>query len=154
MKLDIEGIETLATADRHQVLTTLGALFSGFAARDVDMLTGVYSDDADWVNAFGSVKRGNLEIVNYLRGLFADDNFNAGRLASPPKSHLRRLTSDIATVSTHLQIQGQGLVGGGEIKLRDNHSLRVLQKQADARWLVTSEMYMDVRQDQSYSGHF
>ena len=48
MKLDIEGIETLATADRHQVLTTLGALFSGFAARDVDMLTGVYSDDADW----------------------------------------------------------------------------------------------------------
>ena len=75
-------------------------------------------------------------------------------LAAPPKSHLRRLTSDIATVSTHLQIQGQGLVGGGEIKLRDNHSLRVLQKQADARWLsVTSEMFMDVRQDQSYSGH-
>ena len=99
------------------------------------------------------MKRGNLEIVNYLRGLFADANFNAGRLAAPPKSRLRRLTSDIATVSTHLQIQGQGLVGGGEIKLRDNHSLRVLQKQADARWLVTSEMYMDVRQDQSYSGH-
>ena len=79
MKLDIEGIETLAPADRHQVLTTLGALFSGFAARDVDMLTGVYSDDADWVNAFGSVKRGNLEIVNYLRGLFVDDNSTRAR---------------------------------------------------------------------------
>jgi len=43
------------------------------------MLTGVYSDDADWVNAFGSVKRGNLEIVNYLRGLFADDNSTRAR---------------------------------------------------------------------------
>jgi len=79
VKLDIEGIETLAAADRDQVLTALGALFSGFAARDVDMLTGVYSDDADWVNAFGSVKRGNLEIVNYLRGLFVDDNSTRAR---------------------------------------------------------------------------
>ena len=153
MKLDIEGIETLAATDRDQVLTTLGALFGGFAARDADMLAGVYSDDADWVNAFGSVKKGSVEIVNYLRGLFADTNFNAGRLVAPPKSRLRTLTSDIATVSTHLQVQGQGLVGGGEIKLRDNHSLRVLQKQADGRWLVASEMYMDVRQDQSYAGH-
>ena len=153
MKLDIEGIEALAPPDRAHVLKTLSALFGGFAARDADMLTGVYTDDADWVNAFGSVKRGSLEIVNYLRGLFADDNFNTGRLAAPPKSHVRRLTSNIATVSTHLQIQCQGLVGGGEIKLRDNHSLRVLQKQADARWLVASEMYMDVRQDRSYASH-
>ena len=65
MKLDIEGIETLATSDRHQVLTTLGALFSGFAARDVDMLTGVYSDDADGVNAFCSAKKGNLATVAF-----------------------------------------------------------------------------------------
>ncbi len=63
MKLDIEGIETLAAADRRQVLTTLGALFSGFAARDVDMLTGVYSDDADWVNAFRSQKTRQISIV-------------------------------------------------------------------------------------------
>ena len=59
MKLDIEGIETLAATDRDQVLTTLGALFGGFAARDADMLAGVYSDDADWVNAFGSMKKGS-----------------------------------------------------------------------------------------------
>ena len=153
MKLDIEGIEALAALDQHHILKTLSALFGGFAARDADMLTGVYTDDADWVNAFGSVKRGGLEIVTYLSGLFADDNFNAGRLVAPPKSRLRRLTTDIATVSTHLQIQGQGLVGGGEIKLRDNHSLRVLQRQVDGRWLVVSEMYMDVRQDQSYARH-
>jgi hypothetical protein len=28
----------------------------------------------------------------------------------------------------------------------DNHSRRVLQKQADGRWLIVSEHYMDVRQ--------
>jgi uncharacterized protein (TIGR02246 family) len=153
VNLDIQGTEVLSAPERAQVLATLGALFSGFAARDAQLLKGVYSDDADWVNAFGSVKKGSREIVGYLEGLFADKNFNAGRLAAPPKSRLRRLTNDIATVSTHLQIQGQGLVGGGEIKLRDNHSLRVLQKQAGGRWLIVSEIYMDARQEQSYAGH-
>jgi uncharacterized protein (TIGR02246 family) len=153
MKLDIQGLDVLPASDRAENLVTLSALFGGFAARDAAMLQKVYSDDADWVNAFGSVKRGGREIVDYLLGLFADANFNAGRLAAAPRSHLCQLTEDIATVSTHLQVHGQGLVGGGEIALRDNYSLRVLQKQADGRWLVVSEMYMDVRKDQSYAGH-
>ena len=37
-----------------------------------------YSDDADWVNAFGTVKRGRDDIVEYLRGLLRDQNFNRG----------------------------------------------------------------------------
>ena len=45
----------------------------------------MYSDDADWVNAFGTVKRGSKEIVDYLRGLFADDNFNRGEPDGPPR---------------------------------------------------------------------
>jgi ketosteroid isomerase-like protein len=52
-----------------------------------------------------------------------------------------------------LRIEGQGLVGGGAIPVRDNHSLRILQKQADGRWLIVSEMYMDANTQQSYSGH-
>lgn len=45
---------------------TLMALLSGFQERNADKLVGVYSADADWVNAFGSVKRGVDEIVEYL----------------------------------------------------------------------------------------
>ena len=68
------------------------ALLSGFQERNADKLVGVYSADADWVNAFGSVKRGADEIVEYLRGLFADDNFNAGSLKAPPDTSFRVLT--------------------------------------------------------------
>ena len=39
--------------------------------------------------------------------------------------------------SAHLQVEGQKLVGGGEIEVRDNFLLRVLQRQDDGKWLTT-----------------
>lgn len=143
----------LPPSDQIGIGRTLAALAEGFTCRDADKLIGVYTTDADWVNAFGSVKKGESEIVPYLRGLFADANFNAGELLAPPSSHLHMVTDTVVIVSTHLQIKGQRLIGGEEIQLRDNHSLRVLHKQADGRWLIVSEMYMDARQDQTYAGH-
>jgi uncharacterized protein (TIGR02246 family) len=151
--LHLEGLEAMPAADRGLITATLTALLTGFATRDADLLAGVYTADADWVNAFGSVKRGADEITAYLRGLFADENFDEGQLVAPPTSTLRRLGDDVALVSTQLQIRGQGLVGGGAIALRNNHSLRVLQRQADGAWRVVSEMYMDAREDRSYAGH-
>jgi uncharacterized protein (TIGR02246 family) len=151
--LTIDGLNQMPSPDARAIGDTVGRLLAGFIRRDADTLAPVYAADADWVNAFGSVKRGAQEIVSYLRGLFADANFNAGRMVASPQSHLRRLTSDVVTVSTHLRIAGQGLVGGGAIPVRDNHSLRVLQKQADGRWLIVSEMYMDANTEQSYIGH-
>ncbi|MFG1235660.1 hypothetical protein V5F63_00460 [Xanthobacter autotrophicus DSM 597] len=66
---------------------------------------------------------------------------------------MRMVTDTMVIVSTHLQIKGQRLIGGAEIQLRGNHSLRVLHKQADERWLIVSEMDKDTHQDQTYAGH-
>jgi uncharacterized protein (TIGR02246 family) len=151
--LRVDGLDAFDEPDRAELLATLGRLLAGFQQRDAVLLAGVYTPDADWVNAFGSVKKGASEIVDYLRGLFADANFDDGRLVAPPVNAIRRLSDDVALVSTHLQVAGQGLVGGGSIPLRDNHSLHVLQRQPDMRWQVVSEMYMDARSDQSYAGH-
>jgi uncharacterized protein (TIGR02246 family) len=149
----LTGLDALPDADQAPLLGTLAALFIGFQERNADKLANVYVPDADWVNAFGSVKKGDTEIVDYLRGLFADQNFNDGRFAAPPASNLRVVSDNVVIVSTHLQVTGQGLVGGDTIALRDNHSLHVLQKRADGAWRVVSEMYMDVRQDHSYINH-
>ena len=95
-------------------------------------------------------EKGGEEIVAYLRGLFADANFNAGELKAPPETALRVLTPEVVLVSAHLQVQGQKLVGGGEIEVRDNFSLRVLQRQDDGKWLIVSEMYNDANREQTY----
>ncbi|HEY1531297.1 MAG TPA: SgcJ/EcaC family oxidoreductase [Galbitalea sp.] len=152
-KLGLDGLDQFPDTDAAKLLGVLRNLLVGFQRRDASMLADVYSADADWVNAFGSVKEGAAEIVDYLRGLFADANFNDGEVVAPPRSAIRRLCDDVAVVSTHLQVSGQGLVGGGSIALRDNHSLHVLRKRPDGRWEVVSEMYMDARTDWSYVGH-
>jgi uncharacterized protein (TIGR02246 family) len=147
------GLSALATRDQEAITRTLTSLLAGFRERDADKLTDVYSDDADWVNAFGSVKQGRQEILTYLRGLFADANFNAGALKAPPQSSIRVLTDEVVIVSTHLVIEGQKLLDGGVIDERDNRSLHVLRRQSDGTWPVVSEIYMDANRDQSYAGH-
>jgi uncharacterized protein (TIGR02246 family) len=149
----MDELSTLPQVDQDAIGITLMALLSGFQERNADKLAGVYSADADWVNAFGSVKRGADEIVEYLRGLFADDNFNAGTVKAPPETSFRVLTPEILLVNAHLQVEGQKLVGGGEIQVRDNHSLRVLQRQKNGTWLIVSEMYNDANQESTYAGH-
>jgi uncharacterized protein (TIGR02246 family) len=145
-----EEISSLPQADQDAIGVTLIALMTGFRERDVEKLVGIYSSNADWVNAFGTVKKGGEEIVTYLRGLFSDANFNAGQLKAPPETAIRVLSPDVVVVSAHLQVEGQKLVGGGEIEVRDNFSLRVLQRQTDGTWLIVSEMYNDANRDETY----
>jgi uncharacterized protein (TIGR02246 family) len=141
---------SLPQADQDAITTTLLALSSGFQAREVNQLADVYSADADWVNAFGTVKKGSDEIVSYLQGLFADDNFNAGTLVTLPEVVIRVITPEVVLVSVHLRVAGQKLVGGGEIPERDNRSLRVLHRQPDGTWPIVSEMYNDANRDATY----
>jgi uncharacterized protein (TIGR02246 family) len=147
---DARDLSSLPQEDQESISRTLLALQSGFRERDAEQLAVVYASDADWVNAFGTVKRGATEIVQYLRGLFADDNFNAGTLTGPPTIAIRVLTDDVVLVSAHLQVEGQGVVGGGEIEIRDNYSLRVLHRQQDGSWKIVSEMFNDANRERTY----
>jgi len=85
----MDELSSLPQADQDAIGVTLMALLSGFQERNADKLANVYSADADWVNAFGSVKRGSDQIVEYLRGLFADDNRpTPASVCSVPRSSL------------------------------------------------------------------
>src|SRR5699024_7069946 len=69
-----------------EVLMRLG---KAFAACDVSGLEAVYAEDADWVNAFGSHCQGRDEIMAYLKTLFADARFGAGRMMGSPEASIR-----------------------------------------------------------------
>jgi uncharacterized protein (TIGR02246 family) len=142
----------LPQADQDAIGETLLGLVTGFRERDADKLADIYSDDADWVNAFGTVQKGGPAIVKYLTGLFADSNFNAGTVKGPPETSFRVVSPDVVIVSAHLVVEGQLLVGGEPMPDRNNFSLRVLQRQADGRWLIISEMYNDANEEETYVG--
>ncbi len=65
---DPNDISSLPQADQDAIAATLISLMTGFQQRDADKLVGIYTSDADWVNAFGTVKKGGDDIVEYLRG--------------------------------------------------------------------------------------
>jgi len=139
----------LPAADQEAIGKTLLTLLKAFDDRDAEPLNDVYSDDADWVNAFGTVKRGRREIVDYLTGLFRDDNFNRGELVGAPQIGFRVLDPGVVLVSAHLKVKGQGLEGGGTLD-RDNFSLRALQRQQNGSWLIVSEMFSDANAETTY----
>lgn len=146
---DFSSFSSLPQADQDAIGRTLGALLTGFKTRDVDALAGVYAEDADWVNAFGTVKHSRDGILDHLRGLFKDANFNRGELVGPPEVSFRVLTPEVVLVSAHLKVEGQGLVGGGTLD-RDNYSLRAMQRQDDGAWLIVSEMFQDANTETTY----
>jgi uncharacterized protein (TIGR02246 family) len=146
----VTDFSALPTADQEAIGKTLLTLLKAFDDRDAEPLLAVYSEDADWVNAFGTVKRGRDDIVEYLRGLFNDENFNRGELTGPPQTSFRVLGPDVVLVSAHLQVKGQGVVDGGTLD-RDNFSLRALQRGQDGSWLIVSEMFSDANTETTYA---
>jgi uncharacterized protein (TIGR02246 family) len=140
----------LPSDDQQAIGKTLLTLLTSFRDRDAEALRAVYSNDADWVDAFGTVKRGREEIVDYLSGLFAYDDFNRGEPEGPPETSFLVLTPEVVLVSARLRIKGQGLVGGGTLD-RANFSLCALQRQADGSWLIVSEMFQDANTETTFA---
>lgn len=138
--------------DAAAIEQTLRTLQVAFASRNAGPLRDVYVADADWTNAFGTTRSGRDAIVAYLEGLFADPHFGAGRLAGPPQVSVRPVTDDVVVAKTFVEIAGQQTADGKELPKRRNHSLKVLARQPDGRWLIVSEIYMDARDETTYSG--
>lgn len=126
-----------------ELLTTLGRAFRDRTTAGLDE---IYTEDADWTNAFGTTRRGRGAIIDYLSVLFNDEHFAAGRMIGAPTVSMRFPVETVAVVKTGVDITGQQDVQGATLPIRRNHSLKVLIKDA-GRWRIASEIYMDARTD-------
>lgn len=129
------------------VLMKLAGAFRGLDASGLDE---VYAADADWTNAFGTSRQGREEIVSYLEALFQDERFAAGKPVGPPQASIRFLGDDVAVAKTYIEREGQRTVEGGELPVRRNHSLKVLER-GSGGWQIVSEIYMDARDERTLS---
>jgi uncharacterized protein (TIGR02246 family) len=136
-------------ADQAAIGEVLFRLAEGFRELDASKFESVYVEDADWTNAFGTVLHGRDSIVSYLRDLFADSHFAAGKPISPPQASIRFASAEVAVVKTYIEREGQQTADGGQLPVRRNHSLKVLVKR-DGRWLILADMYMDAREEQTF----
>ena len=123
-QVPIVGIEEMEEVDHAAITVTLTQLFAGFVRRDVGLLSEVYAADTDWINAFGTYKKGGRRSAGYLQGLFADKTRRRPRHVRTrlhPSTPRRRQRSRPHPPP----IAGQGLWRRRH-PLRDNRSVRVL----------------------------
>ena len=136
-----------SNSDEALIGAVLEQLYEGFSRRDAKLIDGIYTEDADWTNAFGRRLIGNAAIVSYLTELFADSNFSDGEMTSQPQFSFREAGKDAVAVGIYTEIEGQRTVDGGTLPTRRNHSLKVLVRQSDGRWQIVADMYMDARDE-------
>lgn len=147
---DSQEAESQVQKDRTAIDQLMNRFYKGFAERDADLLDGLYTDDADWTNAFGHEETGNDAIIAYLRGLFADPAFNAGKIVSKPDITVLEINENAVMVKTFLKIKGQKTVGGKNLPLRHNYSMKLLARQPNESWKIKADMYMDARTEVTY----
>ena len=104
--------ETGSPEDQQAVGELMMKLAGAFRSLDATGVEDLYSEDADWTNAFGTSKKGAAEIAAYLAGLFADEHFGAGKPVGPPQASMRFVTDDVCVVKTYLEREGQETSGG------------------------------------------
>lgn len=128
----------------------LMTLANAFAQTTIEGVADLYAEDAEWTNAFGTSRHGRDAIIAYLEVLFADPNFNAGRLLGRPTATIRFVGSGVAIAKTYAEREGQRAVDGQELPVRRNFSIKVLEQQSDG-WRIVSDLYMDARDESSLS---
>jgi uncharacterized protein (TIGR02246 family) len=135
--------------DQQAVGEAMMQLANAFRTLDPAGLEAIYSEDADWTNAFGTTKKGAAEIVAYLAQLFADPHFAAGKPLGPPQASMRFVTHDVAVVKTYIEREGQQTSAGVQLPVRRNHSLKVFRREVGG-WRIVSDIYMDARDDETF----
>jgi uncharacterized protein (TIGR02246 family) len=135
--------------DQQAVGEAMMRLANAFRTLDPRGLEALYSEDADWTNAFGTTKHGAAEIVAYLTQLFADPHFAAGKPLGPPQASMRFVTDDVAVVKTYIEREGQQTSDGAQLPVRRNHSLKVFRREVGG-WRIVSDIYMDARDDKTF----
>lgn len=122
----------------------------GYQTRDVSLWEDLYTDDADWTNAFGISCTGPEEIMDYVGGLFEDErDLGPKNFVQEPQFDIRPVSDDVCVVRTYTEIADQKISEDEHIN-RHNFSLKVLTRQEDGRWLIASEIYMDANPVDSY----
>jgi uncharacterized protein (TIGR02246 family) len=116
----------------------------GWAEGNASQVADVYADDADWMNAFGDVRRGREAIKEYLTGLFSFDEADMGESeqANGRMISMRYVGDDVVILHSMTTSVRAGALEGADH--RQVHSTSVLAKQ-NGEWRIVHEHISDAR---------
>jgi uncharacterized protein (TIGR02246 family) len=129
--------------DTADILTVLNTEQKGYEVFDPKMASGMFSDDAVWINPFGVHLVGRQKLEHFLTGLFDRPGYRSGKDTSKITFDVKFLVPDVAVSYGYLESKDQvDDDSGKKMAPRKSHYIEILKKQ-DGKWLIVSEMIMD-----------
>lgn len=136
--------ETPLADDEAAVMQIVTNWDKGWETLDAGLACQDYSEDADWINAFGRKRKGRGQIQEFLARGFKSFGMASLRGTSSSVS-LRFVRPDVAVVLAYRETMGQKSSSGQEYPKRKTHSLRVLVKE-QGKWAIMSHLIMDEKE--------
>jgi len=132
------------TDDEAAIRSVLSASGKGWSAGDAKLASSVYTEDAQWMNAFGRRKNGRAEIEAFLTWLFAHPGEQNTKSTARRDFSIKFLRPDVAVVHFYQEVTGQLTDDGKETPKRRIHVTKIVTKE-NGKWLIANEVIMDER---------
>ncbi|MEM1081097.1 MAG: SgcJ/EcaC family oxidoreductase [Pseudomonadota bacterium] len=136
--------EPASAGDLDAIRTLMMSSGQGWAEGNAGQVAVVYADDAEWMNAFGDVRRGREAIEGYLTDLFSYDEEGMGEneQANGRMISMRYVGDDVVILHSMTISNRAGALEGADH--RQVHSTSVLAKE-EGQWTVVHEHISDAR---------
>lgn len=108
---------------------------------DASILAGDYTEDADWLNAFGIRLKGGAKIVDFVSKVVKRPTVQ-GRHTTWGEPTVRFLRPDVALASRDYTTVGHKTLNGQEMPERKTHSTWILTKDG-GKWRIASQVICD-----------
>ncbi|MEM1381720.1 MAG: SgcJ/EcaC family oxidoreductase [Pseudomonadota bacterium] len=130
--------------DRRAISTLLTMTGQAWAEGDAKMFAKGYADDAEWMNAFGQIRRSASSIEAYLTELFAEapDGLGEDEAANFVPISMRYVGDNVAIVHFATTSVRAGVLPGADE--RRVHTTVVMEKRDDG-WTIVHEHISDAR---------
>ena len=133
------------TEDASVVRSIVSGVAGGWASGDAKAACSPYSQDAEWINAFGIERKGHDEICAFIGKVIRNKSRLAVHTTESEIRSVRFLGKNAAVVHAYGESEGQMTSDGlHPIGTRKTHWLLVLQK-LKGQWLIVSHLVMDER---------
>ncbi len=153
--------EPASEADGQAIEALIERAGRAWRSGDVEGSVAAYSEDAEWVNAFGDVRRGHAELREQFRYLFArfesdtdaqdssgsesSSEADAASQSAPSRGRisLRHVGPTAAVLHSYVE-SNWGRNRNSDEGPRRIYITRVVEKR-DGNWLIVHQMIMDAR---------
>ncbi len=132
------------SADEAAIEAMLSVLGKGWKTGDAKLASSVYTDYAQWMNAFGRRKNGRAEIETFLTWLFAHPGEQNTKSTSQRDFSIKFLRPDVAVLHQYREVTGQLTDDGKETPKRRIHVTQIVTKER-GKWMIANEVIMDER---------